>query len=543
MLELIISRDGRDLVSLPMEEKVLRVGRAATNDLSLPEPALSRHQCEITRSGDQVLLKDVSGKGTLVDGRRVRKAKLDPGTKIGFGDLTGSLRRSRDVATPTARLPGGGTKVLAKGQPAQHPLRLVGRVQGHPVQLRLTGEVLTVGTDPACDLLLADDYISAFHCRLVKKTDGWFIIDLDSTNGTQVDGIQVGEARLRAGTNLSLGQIRLAVEQDHDGHPGKTPDNFYGILSTDPIMQAVFDTIERAAPTEETLLITGETGVGKDLVARACTRLSRRSDMPMVSLNCAALSKDLLESELFGHEKGAFTGAQEQRLGLFEETSAGTLFLDEVGELSLSAQAKLLRVLENGEIRRVGGNQSIHVDTRVLCATHRSLADLVREERFRQDLYYRMCVIEIAIPPMRKRPQDIALLAQHFLAQATAHIEERVLAPSAREKLAAYRFPGNVRELRHIMTRAAILCDHQTIEAEHISFHPPTLADQVSESETYHQGKTLRDVEIDALRHALAACEGNRTAAARVLGIARSTLMKKMTKFGIHFEAVLSEQE
>jgi two-component system response regulator HydG len=529
MQELVVKRGAEELVAVPLERDVYRLGRAPTNDLAIPEQAVSRHQCQLLRDGKAWTVKDSSGKGTPLDGKRVKSAAMPVGSELTFGALTLSIRDRAEAsgAQPTASV--GGTDVLPRGK-APAKLRLVGRQGDNPLVAKLNVPVLTIGSDPGNDIRLSDGFVSSFHCRVFKKDSGWFVSDLGSTNGTRVNGVQVAEAKLEPGATLQIGELALKVQAEHKT---ANPLGFHGIVSEDPSMQPVFELIERAAPTDETVLITGESGCGKELVAVALHQLSRRSVRPLIPLNCSAITKDLLESELFGHEKGAFTGAQTKRRGLFEEADGGTLLLDEIGELALDLQAKLLRVLENGEIRPVGSNQAKRVDTRVLAATHRSLPERVRDGDFREDLFYRIDVIEIALPPLRKRPADIPVLARLFLEQATRQTSPRTLSQAAIEHLCTYRFPGNVRELKHTITRAAILSPHETIEPEHLSFNPPSLADRVAEGQIYRRGMTLREVEIETVRAALKATDYNQKAAARELGIARSTLITKMEKYDL----------
>jgi DNA-binding NtrC family response regulator len=411
-------------------------------------------------------------------------------------------------------------------QPAGAGLMLV----GEDVRFKMKGSTINIGSDPGCEVTIKDKFTSAFHCRLFRKGKAWLVTDLESTNGTFINDVKITEAELTPGATLTVGRVRLRVEEkDREQEQAGQ----FGIVSEDPAMQEVFEMIRRAAPTDETVLVTGESGSGKELVARAIHTQSRRASRPMVALNCSAITRDLMESELFGHEKGAFTGAQSQRKGLFEEADSGTLFLDEIGELALDLQAKLLRTLENGEVRRVGSNTPIRVDVRVIAATHRSLPKRVQEGEFREDLFYRINVIEIPLPPLRDRPKDIPVLADYFLKQTTSSVGERNLDESAIERLSKYRFPGNVRELKHAITRAAIMCPEETIKADHLAFSPPTLADRVAEREIYLKGKTLREVEMDTIRQALKAHDGNQKAAASVLGIARSTLITKMEKYNI----------
>ncbi len=531
MHDLIVSRGSEELICLPLDRERLRVGRAPTNDLAVPEPTVSRHQFELLRADAGWTLVDRSGNGTPVDGKRYTECALEPGARIELGGLVLQLEARADGDTHGATASLGGTDVLAADSPCGAALGLHGRDGDRTIDRRLSGKVVSIGSDPGNDLVLEDTFVSAFHCRLAQRSGAWFVTDLGSTNGTRLDGVEVGEAKLAAGAVLQVGQVRLEVR---DRAPAdEEADGFCGIISQDPAMRPVFELIGRAAPTDETVLVTGESGSGKELVASALHQLSQRKAAELIPLNCSAITKDLLESELFGHEKGAFTGAQVRRKGLFEEADGGTLLLDEIGELALDLQAKLLRVLESGEIRPVGANLARRVDTRVLAATHRSLPELVRAGDFREDLFYRINVIEIALPPLRARPADIPLLAQHFLALATRRSSPRSLSQAALDKLAGYRFPGNVRELKHTITRAAILSTAAEIGPEHLVFNPPSLADRVAEGQVYKRGKTLREVEIDTVRQALQANDYNQKAAARELGIARSTLIHKIEKYDL----------
>jgi DNA-binding NtrC family response regulator len=529
LLELLVTRGGKDLITVPLDGDSFRLGRAGTNDLAVPDPAVSRHQCQIRRQGDELLLFDQSGKGTAVNGKRCRETRLQVGARIDLGALSVILREHVPPEGLATTHSGRGTNVLPSSPVPEH-LVLAGTLEGRPLTVGLTGAALTLGTDPANPIVIKDSFVSGFHCRIFRKETAWFVTDLDSTNGTFVDGVRVGEARLDVGSTLALGKVRLQVQAEgasaSDGGLGE-------IQSVDPAMQPLFDRIRRAGPTQETVLITGESGSGKELVARALHRLSRRAERPMIPLNCSAVTRDLLESELFGHERGAFTGAAARRVGLFEEGDGGTVFLDEIGELSLDMQAKLLRVLENHEIRRVGSNLPVKVDVRILAATHRSLPHRIRSGDFREDLFFRINVIELKVPPLRERPADIPLLARFFLDQATRSVGPRTLSAEALKRLQAYRFPGNVRELRHLVTGAAILAREETIGPGDLAFSPTTLADQVAESKIYRKGKTLEEVEIQAICQALAAHEFNQSAAAKSLGIARSTLVQKMERYDI----------
>ncbi|MCG5513666.1 sigma-54-dependent transcriptional regulator [Ectothiorhodospira shaposhnikovii] len=299
-----------------------------------------------------------------------------------------------------------------------------------------------------------------------------------------------------------------------------------GMVGESPAMQQVCRTLDKVAPTDATVLIRGESGTGKELVARAIHKKSRRAQAPLVSVNCAAIPEGLLESELFGHEKGAFTGAAQSRQGLAEAADGGTLFLDEIGELTPAAQSRLLRVLQDGEIRRVGANSSRKVDIRLLAATHRDLELMVREGDFREDLYYRLKVMEIGLPPLRERLEDLPRLADFLLEKACRRLKQAParLAPSALAAMQAHRWPGNVRELENALERAVILADGDCIAAEHLGLTPGP--SQEATPDTSLEDYFRRFVLENQARM-------TETELARRLGISRKALWERRNRMGI----------
>ena len=305
----------------------------------------------------------------------------------------------------------------------------------------------------------------------------------------------------------------------------------HGIHGSSEALAEVVNLIETVAPRETTVLLRGETGTGKGLLARRVHELSSRRKGPFVELNCAGLQRELAESELFGHERGAFTGANERKLGLFEAAEGGSLFLDEIGETDPAVQAKLLKVLESKRFRRVGGVTEIEADVRLLAATHRDLKLEASQGRFREDLLYRLNVFSIPIPPLRDRPEDVAPLAHHFLAEF-GNGAGGVLSEAAATMLEIYSWPGNVRELRNVMERASILCPPgQDIRPEHL----PPLLDPVPEpgSPADEEGESMDESQRRLVENALRANGGNIKAAANDLGVSRGTLYRKVRKYGI----------
>ena len=289
--------------------------------------------------------------------------------------------------------------------------------------------------------------------------------------------------------------------------------------------------IAKVAPTDSTVLILGETGTGKELVARSVHEQSLRADMPLVPVNCGALPESLIESELFGHRKGAFTGADEQRIGLLQVANGGSLFLDEIGELPKAMQAKLLRFLESGEVRRLGDNESFHCDVRVICATNRLLGEMVAAGEFREDLWFRINTFEIPLPPLRERTDDIPVLAHHLAARfGRPHgSDDAIFASETLEVLAEHAWPGNVRELANVIEHAMILCDALPIRPEHL---PQRFFHQPAASIPFHPAATLnlRELEIQAIHEALDRNNGNKPKAAEELGISLKTLYNKLNQ-------------
>lgn len=292
-------------------------------------------------------------------------------------------------------------------------------------------------------------------------------------------------------------------------------------------MQAVKQLIARVAPTDSTVLIRGETGCGKELVARSLHESSLRYDQPLVAVNCGALPENLIESELFGHCKGAFTGADAARTGLFEVADQGTVFLDEIGELPLPMQAKLLRVLETGDIRRLGDNQTVHVDVRIVCATHRDLEKMVEQGTFREDLMFRINTFEVTVPALRQRPEDIPELAMHLMRRHRSDgNDDQLFSDQAMKELISHRWPGNVRELANVVEHAAILCDALPVQCEHL---PRDFSQRQLRKEIRDSGPmSLRELEMIAIDRAIERHNGNKPAAAEELGVSLKTLYNKL---------------
>jgi DNA-binding NtrC family response regulator len=418
-------------------------------------------------------------------------------------------------------------------------------------------DVITIGSASGNDLVVEDPRVSREHCRIVHEPSGYLVEDLGSTNGTAVNRVRVREAYVRSGAVLGLGGVEIRF-QTFDERVELTPssrDSFGPVVGRSRKMREVFAVLERIAPTNATVVLEGETGSGKEVVARALHSRSNRAKEPFVVFDCGAVPRELIESELFGHEKGAFTGAMQARQGLFEIANGGTLFLDEIGELSLDLQPKLLRALEHREIRRVGSNRSIKVDVRLIAATNRKLDDEVRAGRFREDLFYRLSVVRITLPGLRERREDIPLLARHFLRQAPFNRgpggEPRVkgLSEDASMVLMEYHWPGNVRELLNVVERATSFADGDLIEVEELPPHvlaatrraPKARGDRTEPTAAVRPLLAFKDAkeawierfEREYLAALLTRNKGCLSAAAREADLDRKYLRKLVRKHGL----------
>ncbi|SPE31523.1 Acetoacetate metabolism regulatory protein AtoC [Candidatus Sulfopaludibacter sp. SbA3] len=310
---------------------------------------------------------------------------------------------------------------------------------------------------------------------------------------------------------------------------------FDNIIGRSQPMQEIFATIERVAPTRATVLLAGESGVGKDLIARAIHFRSPRKDHPLVKINCSALPENLMESELFGYEKGAFTGAQTSKPGKFEQADTGTVFLDEIGDVPPAIQVKLLRILQEREFERLGSNVTRHIDVRVIAATNQDLRAALEQHTFREDLYYRLNVVPLNIPPLRDRKVDIPFLAGHFLKKLApdAGCQVESITEAGMEKLVAYHWPGNVRELENVIERSLVMCTGSVLDARDIHLENAPRPRAQSESNFLPEGLTLDQYEQELIREALRRADGNKSHAARLLGLTRNALRYRLTQMGL----------
>jgi DNA-binding NtrC family response regulator len=402
-------------------------------------------------------------------------------------------------------------------------LRVVGESLVDLFALPRVGD-LVIGRGEEADVRIDDASISRKHA-LLSLGPRIRIKDLGSANGTRVADrtLEAGEwAELAPGEVIDLGSIMLILMRGETEAVAARPE------PSDAAIARAERLLDRVAPGDISVLLLGETGVGKEVFAERLHAKSRRADHPLLRLNCGGFTETLLDSELFGHEKGSFTGADKAKPGLLEMANGGSVFLDEIGELPLGLQARLLRVLQDRKVQRVGALEPRAIDVRFIAATNRDLAAEVAAGRFRQDLYYRLNGVTVSIPPLRERSNEIAALAKRFLAEAGAAAGRTLhLSRAALARLEQHEWPGNIRELRNVIERAALICPDDEVDAEHLQLAP---------AETSSSGSLHADVESLERRRiieALDACGGNQTRAAAKLGISRGTLLSRLKQFGI----------
>ena len=518
MLYLEIQARGRLVARLKLPSAGLILAGAPPADVVLPglrgdtkvEPV--RQAIWVTRGGDtETLAVDQTFDLGVYSLQAVDASQVDLGVHQP-GERTQTLRYDAAETTLTT---------------SRYRLRIIEGPDA-PRDVDLDEQAVVIGKHGGCDIHLTDEFVSGRHARLTPAADGWLVSDLESRNGVFVDEVRVTEATLPPDRPLRMGSSVLILQRidDRETVAPLEQTEFAGMVGASAAMRRVFALVQRVAQSDATALIQGATGSGKELVARALHYRSRRAAGPFVAVNCACLVRELVASELFGHVKGAFTGATSDRPGLFENADGGTVFLDEVAELPLDLQPNLLRVLEDRTVRRVGGKRDIPVDVRVVAASHRDLRGELAAGRFREDLFFRLDMIPIELPPLRDRREDVPLLTAHLLAREAQRVNRapRRVSDEALAVLVAYHWPGNVRELANVLARAEVLAGaREEIVPEDLLLRPP-LGDAGTDP------PTLAAAEETLIRQVLAATD-SRTAAAARLGIAKSTLYDKIKKY------------
>ena len=409
-------------------------------------------------------------------------------------------------------------------------------------------ERIRVGTHLSNDLVLDERTVSRHHFEIVYTDKGYLLLDLASTNGTFLDGRRVERAYLPSGAAIKVGSSTLSfapVNEEISVEPEREAE-LGGMLGHSVKMRQIFGLIKKIAPMDVSVIVEGETGTGKELAARAIHELSPRRKEPFLVVDCGAIPPNLIESEFFGHEKGAFTGASAARPGVFERANGGTIFLDEIGELRLDLQPKLLRVLENGEVRRIGANELVQVDVRVIAATNRDLVKEAAEGNFREDLYFRLSVINIQMPPLRQRGEDIVHLVRSYLGSPDIvgkHGRKR-LSAEAMALLKSYAWPGNVRELINVLSHVLTFADGELVGVEHLPArlrgHEQSAPLPFNEHLSFKEAKdqVLAHFEREYLDSLLKRCSGNVSQAARESGLHRKSIERLVKKHGLDVRAL-----
>jgi transcriptional regulator with GAF, ATPase, and Fis domain len=410
----------------------------------------------------------------------------------------------------------------------------------HKGTSKVVGGRLTIGKAADNDLTLTDDTVSRHHCEIVRAPDGLHVRDLDSTNGTKIDGTRIREAMVQPGSVLKVGEVEIQFKPTvHRVEVLPSDKGSFGpAIGQSLAMRTIFGVLERIAPTDATVLLEGETGTGKDVLARAVKEASTRTSKPFLVVDCGAVTYSLIESELFGHERGAFTGAVATRQGAFELADGGTVFLDEIGELPLDVQPKLLRVLETREFRRVGGNKTMQTNVRVIAATKRDLQREVAAGKFREDLYFRLAVVPVTVPPLRARRDDIPALVNHMVKIAGG--DGLAVPPETMQALAAHDWPGNVRELRNVLERAIYMAQATgskeigvvTLPTGHAA---ADAAFHFEPEKSYRETRAKYDAEFEKryVKWLLGRHQGNISAAAREAKMDRKHLHDMAKKHGL----------
>ncbi len=396
-------------------------------------------------------------------------------------------------------------------------------------------ERCAIGSHPSNDLVIEDPTVSRFHCELVIAGSRVRVRDLGSRNGTVANDVTIADGSLPGGTQLVLGhtKVRIDVEADLAELATSERSAFGSLVGASPAMREVFSQLERIAASEATVLIEGETGTGKEGVAEAIHEASPRARGPFVVLDCSAIPANLLESELFGHEPGSFTGATDRRIGVFEQASGGTVFLDEIGEMPADLQPKLLRALESREIRRVGGRSAIRCDLRIVAATNRDLRAEVNRGTFRADLYYRLAVVKLVLPPLRERPGDMPVLVEHLLRKIGANPQtlSELTQPEFISALAAAPWPGNVRELRNHLEQCVVFGERRIPGAPEVP-HPATGIDPSIPYEVARR-QAIDNFEREYVTKLLQHNDDNVAQAARNAGVNRAYLHRLLRRHGL----------
>lgn len=524
--------DRREVLELA-DNHDIAIGRGEECEVVVDEVKVSRRHACIKRRGAFLLVEDLdSTNGTRLNGTTLRgnERRLVAGdlVRVGKTELTVAAAAGAGIEGTTvhSRLELELQRIMKAGEQATLVrLELPGDSDAADAIARMAGALNAVAS--------VEQHDEGQYAALLEASDDKVVRSVVKQLSALVPGAELATAKAPDEGRTMAELWRTAGRAFSDDDPGSLPQ---GVTLADPAMMKVFRVAQRVAKTDTTVLVLGETGVGKEVLSEQIHKHSGRAGKPYVRLNCASLPETLLSSELFGHERGAFTGADRRKIGYFEAADGGTLLLDEIGELSLSMQVKLLRVLENRTVLRLGATAEVPVDVRVICATHRDLPKDITEGRFREDLYYRVSAFTLQVPPLRERPTEIGLLAELFVRQLADRMGGTPprFSDQAIAALTSHRWPGNVRELRNAVEHAFVMCDDGTIEIEHL---PDTVQTPDTAAAADASGASVKDklaqIERASIVEALADENGNQTRAAKALGMSRRALIYKMAKYAV----------
>ncbi len=536
MVSLSIILNGNKILEFTINQQRITIGRAPNCDIVLTDPTVSRVHAIIEKGQSEYILRDQSTNGTFIKNRRITIHKLSDGDEFQIGPYKIVFQHRLRKPEQTFYEERESTRILSY-LPERKKLRVskayltIREPSGQENIFPIEKLPFTIGSSPLNYLTLRDEEVSPFQFIINMEKEGYVLEDTGSS-----PDYKKRKTPLHSGYRITIGKTSITFyekEEEEDILISKVSDSVEGvIIGKSARMKEVLYLINRVSKSDIPVLITGETGTGKELVARTIHNLSTRRNNPFMIIDCATISKTLMESELFGHERGAFTGAQFLKKGALEESNRGTAFLDEIGELPLELQPKLLRFLETGEYRRVGSNEWRKTDVRIISATNRNLLEEVRKGNFRSDLYYRLHVFPIELPPLRDRREDIPILAEAFLKEA-GHSGK--ITTKAMTKLLEHSWSGNVRELKNVLLRASILSESRDIDEQHIIF-----SSIETHARTLETSASLDEIEKTAIINTLKKFKGNKKKTAEILGIAKSTLFEKLKKYNIKEEDYLS---
>jgi DNA-binding NtrC family response regulator len=534
MTNLIFYKNGNVLFRHPITKEKLSIGRDPLSDIVLADREVSRLHCEIINTRGRLSVKDSSVNGTFLNNKKIKNEFLGAKDELKVGNWMILLDKGKNGNQKnTVAVKSAVTKIIdidkASAANSSGGIELkIKSPTGGKTYRKSNWTKITFGTCESNDIVIDDDYISKRHCKIEFENNTLFLVDLGSTNGTFYEGERISKIAMPSRAEFRIGMTDVAAKRNGNSEKSKPAvvKRLGHMIGASDSMMEIFAIVRRVAPSDATAFITGESGTGKELVAMSIHDESGRKNKPFVAINCGAIPPNIIETELFGHEKGAFTGASQRHCGVFEQANGGTLFLDEIGEMPIDMQTRLLRVLETGSLRRIGGERDIKVDVRIVAATNQDAKQRVLEGKFREDLFFRLYIMPLHVPPLRERRADIQILARHFAKMFSAENEGKSLNAKALELLNCHQWPGNVRELKNTIQRAVIMNRGGAITASDITLTQLANSDDV-------RSLPLMSQEKEAVVEALRRSGGNQTGAAHLLGIARSTMANKIKKYEI----------